>query len=394
MTAVYLNPAQFKAELERCLNCPTKPCLKACPAACDPSVFIRLAKIGQLRAAADGLRRENPMAHVCGLLCPEAFCMRVCTRGRIDFPIHIPAVQAYLMRAAAKEATLPEQNAEFGCPSVAVVGAGPAGLTAACRLAQNGYAVTLFEQSDRIGGALNMIPAERLPREALMDDWRFIQAAGRIILRLNTHVTDIEKTAAAFAGIIVATGLSDSVALNIPGENHIVPYQTYLTNPKDYATAGDVAIIGGGNVAADCALTALKNGAAHVELFVRRGLKHMRMSAREKNNLIERGAEISSLTRPIGVIRGSDGLLTLETVKTRLTETGLKDVPGTRLNRPGWQVVVKAIGSPKTHFPDAENIIAAGDGKNGASTVVQAVASGKSAADMLIQILKKKTPKI
>lgn len=396
MTSVYLNPAQFKAELERCLNCPTQPCFKACPTACNPASFIQLAKIGRLRAAANDLRQTNPMAHVCGLLCPERFCMQACTRGRIDFPIHIPAVQAYLMRAAEKEGPSAESSySESSVPTqgsaVAVIGAGPAGLSAACRLAQNGYPVTLFEQSDRIGGALNMIPAERLPRNALAADWNFIQSAGRITLRLNTPVPDIQKTAADFAGVIVATGLPIGGMLNIPGETDILPYQTYLTNPEIYAGGGNVAVIGGGNVAADCALTALQNGATHVELFVRRGLKHMRMSARERNTLIERGVEITTLTRPTGVVRQADGLLTLETIKTRLTEGELTDIPGTRLNCPDWRVIIKAIGSVKTRFPESATLIEAGDCKSGSSTVVEAVASGKAAADKLIQTLKEKT---
>ena len=115
------------------------------------------------------------------------------------------------------------------------------------------------------------------------------------------------------------------------------------------------------------------------------------MSARERNTLIERGVEITALTRPTGVVRQADGLLTLETIKTRLTEGELTDIPGTRLNCPDWRVIIKAIGSVKTRFPESATLIEAGDCKSGSSTVVEAVASGKAAADKLIQTLKEKT---
>lgn len=384
----YLTPAQFKAEINRCLNCPTKPCLKACPAHCDPALFIQLAKIGHMKSAAESLRKTNPFAHICGVLCPDFLCMQACTRGKLDFPIRIPAVQAFIMRAVQNEPEIqtPNLNTLFENRTVAVVGAGPAGLASAYTLAKNGCHVTVFEKENKIGGAINMIPPERLPDQAIQDDWHFLFCDNKIDVKLNTMIDDFKGLKQCFDGVIVAIGQSAEAKLHIIGEEFILPYQDYLKNPLKYIESGDVAIIGGGSVAADCALTAFKNGASHVELFVRRGLKHMRMSTREKNILIERGIDISAFTRPSAVFREADGRLTLETIKTRLTDLGLQDIAGTKLNRSNWRYVIKAIGGKRT-IPIAEDsILYTGDMINGSSTVVQAIASGIQSAEKLMQL--------
>ena len=166
---LYLTDAQLKSETERCLNCPEKPCKKACPANCSPADFIQAAKLrtneGYAKAAEEILK-ANPLGQMCGLTCPDRFCMAACSRKNLDAPIRIPAVQAALLEKARKLSVVsaPAPVAPNG-KSIAIVGAGPAGMAAAAVLARKGYGITLFEAADKVGGAAKLIPEARLPQE-------------------------------------------------------------------------------------------------------------------------------------------------------------------------------------------------------------------------------------
>ena len=94
---LYLSKIQLKAELERCLNCPSKPCMSACPVNCSPQEFIAQAKSGYFEQAVETISRNNPMGQTCGLICPDKFCMKACTRSHIDFAVNIPKVQATIL---------------------------------------------------------------------------------------------------------------------------------------------------------------------------------------------------------------------------------------------------------------------------------------------------------
>ena len=171
--SLYLTKVQLKAELDRCLNCANKPCMNACPVNCSPQEFISHAKNGDFEQAVATITRNNPMGQTCGLICPDKFCMKACTRSRIDFAVNIPKVQATILenyRNPSAEVKAIRPNGR----KVAVIGAGPAGLAAAAELGKQGYYVCLYEASDKIGGALNMIPDERLPYEVIAKDWSFI----------------------------------------------------------------------------------------------------------------------------------------------------------------------------------------------------------------------------
>lgn len=169
---LYLTMPQMKAELERCLQCPGKPCQKACPVSCCPQEFIAKAGQGDFEGAVRSICANNPMGQTCGLICPEHFCMKACLRSHIDEPIRIPKLQATLLEKYRKNQKR-ETPAANGF-SVAVMGAGPAGLAAAEKLSSDGYAVTIFERDAKIGGALNLIPDSRLPFEVIEKDGNFI----------------------------------------------------------------------------------------------------------------------------------------------------------------------------------------------------------------------------
>ena len=131
---LYLSRAQLVAELGRCLNCKTQPCMNACPVNCNPREFIARAKEGDFAGAVEAITRYNPMGQTCGLICPDKFCMRACTRTAIDFPINIPRVQATILEKyrTAKNAAHPKLPANG--KKIAVIGAGPAGIAATSEL--------------------------------------------------------------------------------------------------------------------------------------------------------------------------------------------------------------------------------------------------------------------
>lgn len=377
---LYLTRAQLISELGRCLGCKSKPCMNACPVNCNPQEFIAKAKANDFAGAVETITRNNPMGQTCGLICPDKFCMQACTRAGIDFPINIPRVQATILEKyrTAESAAHPKLPANG--KKVAVIGAGPAGIAATAELSRLGYRITLFEGFEKIGGALNLIPDKRLPFEVIAKDWSFIDDPDMIELRLNTPVNDpaalLEQD---FDGVIVATGEPEGINLGIDGEEHAVSYLDYLRHPEHYAARDNIAVIGGGAVATDCALTAVNNGAENVEMFVRRRVSDMRVTGEERKSLLDAGVDLTTMTKIKKI--GADGdYLTLYTAKNRFNRGKLEEIPDTTIARPGFSLVIKAIGSTAPRQPDTDRVIYAGDCKHGGSTIVEALASGKAAA--------------
>jgi len=386
MKDLYLNNSQFKVELERCLHCKTKPCEKACPLHCSPHDFIVQASQGNIQAAADGLRLKNPLAHCCGLLCPDHFCQKACLRAKIDTPVDIPAVQAVIMKQASDSKI---DLAPLIGQKVAVVGAGPAGLAAAWQLAKDGFEVVLFDQEESVGGAMEMIPAFRLPRDVLESDWRFILQTKRISFVSGKIIDDFQTLFhQGFCGVIAAVGRQKNIDLGVEGEEHVVSYMDYLKAPQNYVTQGRVAIVGGGNVAVDCALTAQRQGASEVTLFIRRKIYNMKVTAKEFQSLLSHQINLTTTTR-VCKVEKENSCLTVYTCSTRETENGYQDIEDSTVRREGFALVIKAIGSSVENAPfEHPHLIFAGDCVNGASTVVEAAASGIQAAKDLYQKLQ------
>ena len=380
--SLYLTKVQLKAELDRCLNCANKPCMNACPVNCSPQEFISHAKKGDFELAVATITRNNPMGQTCGLICPDKFCMNACTRSRIDFAVNIPKVQATILenyRNPSAEAKAIRPNGR----KVAVIGAGPAGLAAAAELGKQGYYVCLYEASDKIGGALNMIPDERLPYEVIAKDWSFIFNRDFITLYLTTKIgSPSDLFSQGFDGVIVATGEPNVTDLRSPGQQYAVSYMEYLHHPSKYETKGRVAVIGGGNVAADCAFTAAANGAAQVEMFVRRRLADMRISQLEYLELLKREIDIMSMSSPEKIEKTAD-VYSLYIRKNRLTDGHWQPLANSTVELPGFSLIVTAIGSRADPKVNDERIIYAGDCKHGGSTIVEALASGRDAARLM-----------
>lgn len=383
--ALYLSKPQLLAELNRCLNCKTQPCMSACPVSCNPQEFIRYAKNELWSDAVHAIVRNNPMGQTCGLICPDKFCMNACTRCRIDFPINIPKVQATILHNWREhdELVLPPLNDK----KIAVIGAGPAGLSAASRLVKEGFFVEIFEAASVIGGALNMIPEQRLPHDVIERDWDFIHVPERILLHLNHKISNPSQLALVFDAVIVATGEPNCMALRIPGEDLSVSYMDYLFHPELYKTDGPVAVIGGGNVAVDCALTAVKQGASSVEMFIRRRIADMRISKKEFIELIDNGINLNGMTSPEKLVQ-NDRALSLFVRKNVFDGEKWNPLPNSIIELPYFKLVIRAIGSRADEkIQNCPNLFYAGDCKTGGSTIVEALASGRDAAEQVIATL-------
>lgn len=387
---IYITASQFSAELERCLQCPTKPCLKACPVSCSPCDFIANAKQNNIQKAAELIAAQNPLGETCGLICPDKFCVRACLRQYKDSPIRIPAVQAEIMhQARLQNLCSPLPIVPLNGKKIAVIGAGPAALGAISVLIRQGFNVTVFEKEDSVGGALNLIPTMRLPRELIACEWQKFLNHPAISLQTKTEIADYDALVTqGFDAVVVATGEQKSRTLGIEGEDLALDYTQYLKNPQNFATDKSVAVIGGGEVAADCALTAVQTGSGQVEMFVRRRLNDMRITEQERENLLNNRVNISPMTRVTKIKKQSD-TLTLYTCKTQFNEEGrLIDVPQSEIVREGFSRVILALGSTRDReMIEAEHIFYAGDFATGSSTAVEAVASGKQIANEIIKSL-------
>ena len=355
--------------------------MHACPVQFSPQEFIDFAKAEKYSQAIATIVCNNPLAHTCGLICPERFCIKACMRAKIDNPINIPLIQATLIKMFRNTDGSVPQFTKNG-KKVIIVGAGPAGLAAAWQLLQLGYDVKIYEKSSTVGGALNMTPPSRLPHEAIEDDWRYIQKMGKADIVFNYMIDNPLKLLEECNGVIMAIGEQNIINLAIKGEENIIPYTEYLRYPHRFMNKQRVIIIGGGNVAADCAVTAHNLGARHITMFVRRQLNNLKIDKKELLNLLHLGIDIMPNTRLTEVCQ-TEKSLCIKTCSTYCDNEKYSDIPNSEIYRGEVDLIIKAIGSVADKPIEHEKIIYAGDCKIGGSTVVEAIASGIDAAKML-----------
>jgi NADPH-dependent glutamate synthase beta subunit-like oxidoreductase/dihydroorotate dehydrogenase/Pyruvate/2-oxoacid:ferredoxin oxidoreductase delta subunit len=397
----FLTEAQFRAEIRKCEYCEEKPCRDACPCDCSPADFIKAAEMGapsDFRRSAALIMSKNPLGGICGMVCPDKFCMAACVHKKLDGAVRIPEVQAFIIEKARKLAVMPVLDGSSpNGRRVAVIGSGPAGLGAAATLAQRGYAVTVHEREGVAGGMCHCIPDFRLVKDVLAGDVGWGLSLGGIRLELNHGVTDplpLLKPG-GFDAVVVATGLWTPVRLGVRGEEAAVAGIDFLRRPSAHDVSGRVAVVGGGATAFDCAMVAKERGATHVEIFALEKLSEMPLSAKERDALVESGIELGGRVRIASIESRGGRVSGVRTVKVRLRPDAprfhprdVEDVPGTEAGRNDIDAVIVAIGL-RSDFPrvDDPRIVYAGDCIEGPTTVVEASASGKNAADQVDALL-------
>jgi len=396
----------------------TAPCVMECPAHMDAQGYIHLIAKGEYTNAVRLMKETNPLPVVCGRICTRP-CEKKCRRNAYEGPLGI----AYLKRFAAdidlaqSVSYLPEKKSATG-KKAAIIGAGPAGLSAAWFLAQMGHAVTIFERQERPGGMLRYgIPAYRMPRETLDAEIAVIQALDVDLyfgVDFGKDVTVESLKVAGFDSILLAVGSQKGWPLGLEGEEtcpHVligIDFLGAVTRGRQPDFHGKrIAVVGGGNTAMDCARTALRLGAERVELIYRRTIAEMPADDIEIEEAQHEGATFSILTNPVALSQAGD------TVRLTLTkmELGEADESGRRRPRPvtgseytaQFDYVISAIGQtqdlrfigpgcdlaihrdclvaePHTMATNVEGIFAAGDVVSGPETAIAAIAGGRRAA--------------
>ena len=392
---------------------PTK-CSSACPAHVNIPEYVALIGEGRYEDALDVIRRRNPLASVCGRACDHP-CELSCRRGEVDQPVAIRNLKRFVADYV-KDVADPPKWVGPRSGKVAIVGSGPAGLTAGYFLAQKGREVKVFEALDVPGGLLAVgIPAYRVPREPLGRDIEYIRRTG-VEIETGHPVGSLDELRdAGYDAIFIAIGAHKSGQLNISGEEKDCVYDSlaFLRNVamgKGTNLRGKVAVIGGGNAAIDAARTALRLGADSVTILYRRTREEMPALADEIEDAIHEGVKMEFLVAPIAI----EGNGCVQAIRCAEMELGEVDESGRRrpVQKQGserviaFNHVIVAIGqSPDLRFAESDgklivsrgkidtdpttqrsgdsDIFAGGDAVNGKATIIEAIGAGQRAAQAI-----------
>ena len=436
------TPELAKAEADRCLQCKTAPCRKGCPVEIDIPAFIQHIKTGDLDASIAKINEANGLPAVCGRVCPqEEQCEKYCVLAKKGEAVAIGRLERYVADTSRnKGAGINELEYAADAQKVAIVGSGPAGLSAAGDLAKMGYKVTMFEALHLPGGVLMYgIPEFRLPKdEVVQSEINNLRKLGvEIVVNAvigSTFTVDELLEEEGFDAVFIGTGAGLPYFMEIPGENLNGVYSAneFLTRcnlmkayqfPKSGTpihVGNRVAVVGGGNVAMDGARTALRLGAEHVSIVYRRSEKELPARLEEIHHAKEEGIDFQLLTAPTAVLGNKDGWVTgLQCVRMELGEPDASgrrrpiEVPGSEFvldvdtviiaigqgPNPLVQSTTKGLETNKkgninahaeTGATSKPGVFAGGDIVTGAATVILAMGAGKKAAVAIDQYLQEK----
>lgn len=437
--ALGYTPEQALKEASRCLNCKKPLCVKGCPVEVDIPEFIMKIKAEDFSGAAAKIKEKNSLPAICGRVCPqETQCESQCILGKKGEPVAIGALERFVadQQALADIGEIP--SIEKLPYKAAVIGAGPAGLTAAADLALQGFDVTIFESLHAAGGVLQYgIPQFRLPKDIVAREVEYIKKLGVKIetsVLVGQTITIQELFEQGYDTIFIGTGAGLPYFLNIPGENLNGVYSAneFLTRVNlmkayrfpEYDTpvrVGErVAVVGAGNVAMDAARTSVRLGAKEVYIVYRRSAEEMPARHEEIENAEEEGVIFKLLTNPVRIIGNEAGeVMAMECVQMELGEPDASGrrrpvvKPGSEFQFPVDNVIV-AIGQgpnpillkntgdlalnsrgyidvdPETLATSIPGVFAGGDIVTGAATVIAAMGAGKKAAKQMVEYCKNK----
>jgi NADPH-dependent glutamate synthase beta subunit-like oxidoreductase len=402
------------------------PCKADCPAHNNIQGYVSLAAKGKYQEALQLIKETSPFPSICGRVCYHP-CESNCNRRQIDDPVAIHSVERFLgdLDLFGGKPYVPRLK-EAKNQKIAVIGSGPAGLTAAYFLARDGYQVTVFEKLPVAGGMMAVgIPEYRLPRENISREIKVIQAMGveiRTGIDVGKDITIAELREQQTKAFFLAVGAHECKRLGIEGENldGVYPGVDFLrrVNLGEKVSLGKrIAVVGGGNVAMDAVRTALRTGAEEAYLLYRRSIEEMPASTEEIQECVEEGVKFCTLTAPKRIIGENGEAKALECTRMELGEP---DESGRRRSFPiagsefllEVDAVIPAIGQesdwaclgpdcactlsdwgtmkvdPLTLQTDDPDIFAGGDAVTGPRTVVEAIAAGQRAAVSIDRYLR------
>ena len=436
------TPQQARAEAVRCLSCKNEPCVKGCPVGVDVPGFLKLVAEGDFRGAIRKIKETNLLPAICGRVCPqESQCQENCLVAKVHkdlgFAVSIGKIEAFLADWERGDGV---ELPSVGRPSgfrVAIIGAGPSGLTCAGDLRRFGHDAVVFEAFHKAGGVLVYgIPEFRLPKDIVAAEVDNLAKMGvtfefDTVVGQTLSVDDLFDE--GFDAVYVATGAGLPYFVNVPGEdlNGVYSANEYLTRanlmgafrfPEEDTPVlrrDNVAVLGGGNVAMDAARTALRLGAKNVYLVYRRSLEEMPARLEEVHHAEEEGVQFRILSAPVEILPTADGWV--RALKVQKCELGEPDEKGRRRPVPiegayeelAVEIVVEAIGNgpnpliPKTTaglsttrhgtlvvdeatmMTTRKGVFAGGDIVAGASTVILAMGHGRKAAAAIDAYLRR-----
>ena len=422
------------AQLEagRCLQCKEPKCVKGCPVNVDIRGFICLIRDEKIDEAAKKIKETNMLPAVCGRVCPqESQCEALCILGLRDRPVAIGNLERFVADYERKMDLVKVPLIKVKLKKkVAIVGSGPAGLTAAADLIQLGYSVTIYEALHEAGGVLVYgIPEFRLPKSIVNFEIDYLKQMG-VKIELNCVIGNtitMDELLEHFDAVFIGVGAGLPVFMNIPGETlgNVFSANEYLTRMNlmkaykfpEYDTpkpkGNRVVVLGGGNVAMDSARTAIRTGSTEVTIVYRRSRQELPARHEEVRHAEEEGVKFMLLTAPVKYIGNDQGILKgMECIRMQLGEP---DSSGRRRPIPiegsnfilNCDVAVVAIGNtsnpilfqtatdikrnkwgnvevnPETNETSKEFVYAGGDIVTGAATVIQAMGAGRIAANAI-----------
>jgi NADPH-dependent glutamate synthase beta subunit-like oxidoreductase/NAD-dependent dihydropyrimidine dehydrogenase PreA subunit len=399
------------------------PCQAACPVGTNAGLYVSMVAQGRYDEAFRVAYEPNPFPAICGRVC-TAPCEDACRRGEFDLPIAIRDLKRFASDHATQKARKITPPKKWLAERVAIVGAGPTGLSAAYYLARRGYKATVFDAMPVAGGMMSIgIPDYRLPREELNRDIDAMRELG-VEIRLNTAIgldVEFEELEREYDAVLLAVGAQRSQRLGVPGEDShgVIPATNFLKdfnlNP-DTKLEGSVAVVGGGSTAMDAARSALRAGASSVHILYRRTRVEMPAQAEEVRAAIAEGIELHELVAPVQILSSEGhvrGVRCQRMVLSEPDEKGRrKPVPvlGTEFDIPIDSVLV-AIGeapdpsflpegtsvgvapwgglliNPQTLATGAPGVFAAGDVTYGPKSIIHAAAHGRLAAKSIHSFL-------